>query len=142
MRLTIDNLDGKGAVDYSDQLVPEGPITIRRELNKPSTLTCEMLILSGDEPSRLGRVVVSRGDSLVLFTGYLSRVPESIYAGEASAGSIYRLRVSAISDEWLLDKQGLSRGGESYTLSGDELLESLTKRIDSNDSRQRLARRF
>ncbi len=54
MRLTIDNLDGLGAIDYSDQLMAEGPLTIERRLNKPATCTWSMR----DEPvrpARLGR---------------------------------------------------------------------------------------
>lgn len=132
MRLLIDNLDGLGAVDYTDQLSPEAPLEIVRRLNAPSTCSCQLLSGPVAAPRRLGRVVVSRTrDGLVLFTGYLTVEPETMYAGESSSGSVYRLMLTAESDDWLLDKQGLTTGAESFGLSGAALLKSLTSRVDA-----------
>ena len=79
-----------------------------------------------------GRVVVSRTrDGLVLFTGYLTVEPETVYVGESSSMSVYRVMVRAESDDWLLDKQGLMTGAESFGLSGAALLTSLTSRVDA-----------
>lgn len=124
--MTIDNLDGRGAFDYSDQVAPEGPITIERTLNKPSR--CTFMLLAGG-PARLGRVVVSSDDGMVLFTGYLPREAEARYAGADERGVIYRWSFEATSDEWLLDKQLVRVGGDSFGQSADALLGSLTARV-------------
>ena len=132
MRLLIDNLDGLGAVDYTDQLSPEAPFEIARKLNAPSTCSCQLLSGPVAAPRRLGRVVVSRTrDGLVLFTGYVTTEPETVYAGESSSMSVYRVMVAAESDDWLLDKQGLMTGAASFGLTGAALLTSLTKRVDA-----------
>jgi hypothetical protein len=34
VRITIDNLDGLGAVDYTGAVAVEGPITVQRALNE------------------------------------------------------------------------------------------------------------
>ena len=131
MRVTIDNLDGQGPVDYSDQLMAEGPVTIERVLNKPST--CRWMMRNGIAlPARQGRVVVTTDGGTVLFTGYLSREPQAAYAGAGTRGTVYRLVLEAISDDWLLDKQGLRVSGEGFAESGDALLRSLTSRVDGS----------
>ena len=131
MRVTIDNLDGLGPIDYSDQLMAEGAMTIDRRLNAPSI--CRWMLCDGlTRPARLGRVVVTSADGTVLFTGYVTREAEAVYAGEGSSGPVYRLELEATSDEWLLDKRGLRVGGESFAESGDALLASLTSRVDAS----------
>jgi hypothetical protein len=57
-----------------------------------------------------------------------------MYAGTASAGAVYRARVTAVSDEWLLDKQGsgvAKNDGVTFALDGLGLLERLTNRAQS-----------
>lgn len=135
MRVTIDNLDGLGPTDYSDELMAEGPVTIERVLNKPSA--CRWTMRDAIvRPARQGRVVVRSDAGAILFTGYLAREPEAIYlgagAGVNGGGAVYRLALEAISDDWLLDKQGLRVGGESFAESGDALLRSLTGRVDGS----------
>ena len=44
MRITIDNLDGLGAVDYTEAIAEEGPITLQRALNEPSRCTAEIVL--------------------------------------------------------------------------------------------------
>ena len=135
MRVTIDNLDGLGPVDYSDQLMSEGPVTIDRKLNVP--VTCQWTMRDGlARPVRAGRVVVTSASGIVLFTGYLPLEPEAIAVGAGGGagarGTVYRLQVSALSDDWLLDKQGVGASGESFGESGDALLRSLTSRVDGS----------
>ena len=134
MRITIDNLDGLGARDYTGAIAPEGPITLQRTLNTPTRCTAEVLV--GVEglplPARLGRAVVSADDGTVLFTGYLATEPVRVYAGEASEGPLYRARISAVSDEWLLDRMGSGAAqamGSSLALDGNALLARLTARL-------------
>jgi len=112
VKITIDNLDGLGAVDYSGAVAAEAPVTVQRALNAPSRCTAE-IVLGVDAlavPKRRGRLVVSAADGTLLFTGYLATEPVRVWAGESSQGAVYRARVTAVSDEWLLDNLGSGAG--------------------------------
>lgn len=134
MLITIDNLDGLGPVDYSGAVAAEGPITLQRGLNVPTRCTLELVEGAGGLalPARLARVSVSSDAGTLLFTGYLATEPVRVYAGEASSGPSYRARLSAVSDEWLLDKLGSGGGaynGASLGLNGEGLLARLASRL-------------
>jgi len=133
LRITIDNLNGAGVRDYSDAVAADGSLKIERTLNAPSRCS-GMLDLSATplpEPARRARVVVTAEDGTVLFTGYLATEPAKIYAGVATTGPVHRLAFSAVSDEWLLDKQTVSPGGTGLAQSSGELLRTLTDRVDA-----------
>jgi hypothetical protein len=139
VRITIDNLDGLGAIDYTEAVVEGGPITVQRALNEPSRCTAEIIL--GVEglavPVRRGRVTVTAADGTVLFTGYLATEPVRIYAGNASTGPVYRARVTAVSDEWLLDNLGSGAGlrdAESLGLNGTALVTQLASRAQAGGS--------
>jgi hypothetical protein len=138
LKLTIDNLNGAGAIDYSAAICPDAPLTIERVLNTPSR--CAGLLEVGAQanpgsgsallvPVRRGRVVVSADNGTVLFTGYLAIEPVPLYAGIGLAGPVYRAAFTAISDEWLLDKQTLTLTGAGFAATGGSLLDTLTNRI-------------
>ena len=133
MKITIDNLDGAGAIDYSAALSADGPLQIERVLNAPSR--CSGMLDVSDValavPVRRGRVVVTADSGVVLFTGYLATEPEQIYAGTGTMGPVYRVAFSAISDEWLLDKQAIPLSGAAFGQSGGQVLTTLTNRVDS-----------
>jgi hypothetical protein len=139
VRITIDNLNGLGAIDYTEVVAAEGPITVQRALNEPSRCTAEIVL--GVEgmitPVRRGRVTVTAADATVLFTGYLATEPVSIYAGNASSGPVYRARLTAVSDEWLLDNLGSGAGlrdAESLGLGGTALVTQLASRAQTTGS--------
>jgi hypothetical protein len=139
VRITIDNLNGLGAIDYTEAVVEGGPITVQRALNEPSRCTAEIML--GIEglivPVRRGRVTVTAANGMVLFTGYLATEPVSIYAGNASTGPVYRARVTAVSDEWLLDNLGSGAGlrdAESLGLNGTALVTQLASRAQAGGS--------
>jgi hypothetical protein len=132
VKVTIDNLDGAGAVDYSAALCADGPLKIERALNAPS-ICSGMLDVSDASlvvPARRGRVVVTAAGGTVLFTGYIATEPEAVYAGTGFMGPVYRYVVSAVSDEWLLDKQAVPLSGAGLAQSGGQLLTTLTNRVD------------
>ena len=133
MMMTIDNLDGAGAVDYSGALCADGALKIVRSLNAPSL--CSGLLDVSDVglevPVRRGRVVVTAANGTVLFTGYLATEPEAVYAGVGLKGPVYRYAFSAVSDEWLLDKQTVPLSGAGLAQSGGQLLKTLTNRADA-----------
>src|SRR5437899_10777166 len=105
--MTIDNLDGAGAVDYSGALCADGALKIARSLNAPSV--CSGLLDVSDSglevPARRGRVVVVAANGTILFTGYIATEPEAVYAGMGLKGPAYRYAFNAVRDEWLLDKE-------------------------------------
>jgi hypothetical protein len=139
VRITIDNLDGLGAVDYTGVVAAEGPITVQRALNKPTRCTAEIVLGAGGlaVPVRRGRVTVTAVDATVLFTGYLATEPVRIYAGNASAGAVYRARITAVSDEWLLDNLGSGAGlrdTQALGLDGAALVARLAARAQAGAS--------
>jgi len=139
VRITIDNLDGLGAIDYTEAVAAEGPITVQRALNEPSRCTAEIVlgIESLAVPVRRGRVTVTTDNAALLFTGYLATEPVRIYAGTASTGPVYRARVTAVSDEWLLDNLGSGAGlrdAESLGLGGTALVTQLASRAQATGS--------
>ena len=132
MKITIDNLNGLGAVDYTRSIALEGPITIQRALNVPSRCTADIVLEDAIIPVRYARVVVTADDATVLFTGYVATEPVRIYVGDATTGPLYRARMTAVSDEWLLDKLGSGagvRGGSLLPLNASSLLNTLTTRV-------------
>jgi len=132
VKITIDNLDGAGAADYSAALCADGPLKIERVLNAPS-ICSGMLDVSDASlavPARRGRVVVTAANGTVLFTGYVATDPEAVYAGTGLKGPVYRYVFSAVSDEWLLDKQAVPLSGAGLAQSGGQLLTTLTNRVD------------
>lgn len=134
MRVSIDNLDGHGALDCTGAIATEGRVLLERRLNAPSR--CMFTMVEGAEgrelPVRRARVVVTTDDGAVLFTGYIATEPAREYAGTRSEGSAYRAKVTAVSDEWLLDRAGSGAAphdGISLALDGRTLLERLTARV-------------
>jgi hypothetical protein len=137
VRLTIDNLDGLGAVDYSGSIDRSSSVRLERALNVPSTFAWTLCLENSGlkPPVRQGRVVVvsEAAGEPVLFTGYLAVEPVAVYTGTACEGSVYRLACRAVSDEWLLDKQtaGSLRVGNALGVPSGALLQSLINRVDS-----------
>ncbi len=46
-------------------------------------------------------------------------------------GAVYRYAFSAVSDEWLLDKQSVPRSGAGLGQGGGQVLRTLTNRVDA-----------
>ena len=131
MKLTIDNLDGKGALDYTSALAGKPSLRIERELNAPSICSFVLVpsVLDLAVPLRFGRVVVSDDSGTVLFTGYIAVEPALELAGEGPAGPVYQAVVSAISDELLLDMQGVPQMTTLYAEPAGEALQSFTSAV-------------
>jgi hypothetical protein len=135
--LTIDNLNGAGAIDYTAALSADAPFAIERVLNTPSRCSGTLEVGSSANPGssstlpvpvRRGHVVVTAASGTVLFTGYLATEPVPVYVGVGLAGPVYRVAFSAISDEWLLDKQSLTLTADGFTVTAVSLLQELTQR--------------
>jgi hypothetical protein len=133
LKVTIDNLDGNGAIDYSGTLSATQPIMIGRKLNEPSICTLR-LVTAGTSliaPLRNGRVIVADNNGIVLFTGYLATEPARELVGAGTTGAVYQLLATAVSDEVLLDWQTVpqTRAGGGETVG--QLLTTLTARVDA-----------
>lgn len=128
MKLTIDNFDGKGAVDYTSCIVEGSTFRIVRSLNAPSLFYVCLVpfAISLPVPVRNARVICSDDSGNLLFTGYLAVEPEMVLAGETSTGKLYVAEVSAISDEILLDRMALAKQFFSYGQTADKTIASLS----------------
>ena len=136
MILTIDNSAGLGPIDYSAAIAADVPLKIERTLNRPSILTGLLSLGKGTGgslpiPARRARVIATSANNIVLFTGYLAIEPVALYAGVATTGPVYRYQISAISDEWLLDKLPLPYTRATLATPAGTALQSFTQRTDT-----------
>jgi hypothetical protein len=109
MKLTIDNLQGLGAANYTAVLDLTVVPTIERKMNLPAAIKFALVpTASGFVAPTLGaRVVVVKANGAILFTGYLTQGPELESLGLGEQGPLYRYNVVAESDEVLLDQKAL-----------------------------------
>ena len=126
--LTIDNLDRQAApIDYSAapsartrrstiERAPQRALALHRLSGRRLARQPRRVLPTLPVPVRRARVVVSADSGTVLFTGYLATEPVPVYAGVGLAGPVYRVAFSAVSDEWLLDKQSLTLTGDGFTV--------------------------
>ncbi len=128
MKLTINNYDGNGAVDYSACVVEGQIFRVERKLNAPSILTVSLLpsAVGLPAPARNGRVVLADDSGNLFFTGYVANEPAMVLAGEVSTGQMYVAEMSAISDEVLLDRLTLAQEYASYDQNAQTMLGALT----------------
>lgn len=129
MKLTIDNYDGKGPVDYTACVVSGRPFRILRRLNEP--VTCEVTLLPAQgqaTPARNGRVVIADDNSIVLFTGYVATEPALELAGQGTMGAAWQAVVSAISDDILLSRQSIPQTSPTVGVSAGLALQAMLTR--------------
>jgi hypothetical protein len=130
MQLTIDNHDGRGAVDYTSALVAGRPFRIERRLNAPVTCALSLLPSSAlPAPARNGRILVCDDSGLLLFTGYIATEPALELAGQGSAGAVYIAVVAAISDDILLSRQYLPQAN-TVAPAASQALQVLLARME------------
>jgi hypothetical protein len=131
LKLTIDNLDGKGAVDYSQAVVTAEKFLIKRQFNEPSlcSFTTAPSTLNLAVPARNGRVVVADDNGVTLFTGYVATEPALELVGQSGSGAAYQALVSAVSDEVLLDRQPLPQSLAGVSKPASQLLQGLNARL-------------
>ncbi|HEV2397789.1 MAG TPA: hypothetical protein VGS27_12660 [Candidatus Sulfotelmatobacter sp.] len=109
MKLTIDNLQGQGSIDYSAWVDAAVAPHIERLLNRPSEMTlCVVPCAAGFVPPVAGaRITLSKTNGSFIFTGYLIDAPTCEYVGWGQQAPVYRYRLRALSDEVLLDAKAL-----------------------------------
>jgi hypothetical protein len=131
LKVTIDNLDGNGAVDYSQAVVAATKFAIERQLNQPSlcSFTVAPSVVNLPTPARNGRLIVADDSGTILFTGYVATEPALELIGQSDAGTAYQAQVSAVSDEILLDQQPLPQSQAGVSQSTNQLLQALNARL-------------
>ena len=127
MKITIDNNDGQGAVDFTAMLTGATPLTLERRLNAPSRCTLSLAPSAGAVASS-ARVVVTSDNGTTLFTGYCTAAPELVYAGVGCTGPAYLQQGVCVSEEALLDANVSRRTEECVATAAGTLLERMTKR--------------
>jgi len=130
MRFTVDNFDGLEAVDYTSAIDWNAAVVIERKINEPATMRCTLLTGPGVVvPVSAARVVITKNDGTVLFTGYLTQAPTYEYLGQCERGPAYRYEVVAKSDEVLLDQKALPDGAPFVNRSAGSALRQLAQNV-------------
>jgi len=103
----IDNLDGRGAQDYTSFLDAAKSPRVLRKLNQPAELRLSLVTAEGSfvVPVAGARITLGRSNGGDVFAGYVAGSPSYQYMGWGERGPLYRYEIVALSDEMLLDKK-------------------------------------
>jgi len=129
MKLTIDNFDNLGPVDYSGWIDAQTPPRIRRRLNQPSELR---LTLVAEQPQFVvpvagARVVLALSSGAAMFTGYVSSSVEYEYLGWSQCGPAFRYSLQVAGDELLLDRKVLPSRAPFIARAAGDILQQLAE---------------
>lgn len=136
MKITIDNQNGLGPIDYSAAIcsdsAKEKAVVIERRLNQP---TLAKLILDCTShglltPAHNAAVVIEAANGTILFTGYVPTQAEPLFAGYDSTGARYRMQVHVVSDDWLLDRAALPQTASMLGQTAGEMVRTITTRVN------------
>jgi hypothetical protein len=129
MKLTIDNLDGRGPSDYTTYIDNARKPQLVRRLNKPSELQVSLVASAPDfvVPTNGARVMLGRSNGQDVFTGYVIATPKYEYLGWGDHGPIFRYNVTARSDEVLLDHKTIRRRHPFVNRSAGNALRQLVE---------------
>lgn len=136
MKITIDNLDGKGPIDYTQAIcadqATEKAVVITRSLNQPTLARIQLDCGSHGLPTPATNawVVVTADNGTFLFTGYLPSAAEPVFAGYSSVGPQYRTVVNAVSEDWLLNREALPQTAPLLGQTAGEMVQILTNRVN------------
>ena len=131
MKLIIDNFDGLGPKDYSVSVEEPECVTVHRQLNRPAEMHAN-LVSSVTEfivPAAGARLQLVRNDGTKLFTGYLKDSAEYEYLGWTATGPAYRYKLTALSDEFVLDRKVLPAAIPIVGRTAGSALRSFTEEI-------------
>ncbi len=136
MKVTIDNQDGKGPVDYSRALcsddAAEKAVVITRGLNQPTMARLRFDVASHGLaiPATNAFVTVTADSGVFLFTGYLPSAAEPVFSGYSSTGPQYRVVVNALSEDWLLNRDAMPQTAPLLGQTAGEMVSLLTNRVN------------
>ena len=129
MKLTIDNLQGQGAQDYTGAVDWTKPPKVERKGNQPAELQFSLV---GNSPGFVipvvgARVALGKTNGSDVFTGYVVAAPEYEYLGWGEQGPVYRYNLAAQSDEILLDQKALPNRSPFVVRSAGNALRQLAQ---------------
>jgi hypothetical protein len=135
VKITIDNQNGLGPVDYSAAIcadsATEDPVVIERRMNQPTLarllLDCASHGLPA--PAHNAAVVIVAANGVVLFTGYVPTQAQPVFAGHDSTGARYRMQVQVVSEDWLLDRAALPQTAPMLGQTAGDMVRTLTTRV-------------
>ena len=134
MKITIDCHNGAGVLDYTQSLAAQIELQIERRLNEPArcafVLDCNVSAFA--VPAQYARVIVASDAGVLLFTGYVAQSPEAVFSGAGLTGMMYAHKVTAVSDEYLLDQQSVPVSAGSTNLLASTAMLALTQRVDAS----------
>ncbi len=129
MKLTIDNLQGQGAQDYTGAVDWTKPPKVQRKGNQPTELQFSLVANSPGFviPVVGARVALGKTNGSDVFTGYVVAAPEYEYLGWGEQGPVYRYNLAAQSDEILLDQKALPNRSPFVVRSAGNALRQLAQ---------------
>jgi hypothetical protein len=129
MKLTIDNLQGQGAQDYTGAVDWTKPPKVERKGNQPAELQFSLVANSPGFviPAVGARVALGKTNGSDVFTGYVVAAPEYEYLGWGEQGPVYRYNLAAQSDEILLDQKALPNRSPFVVRSAGNALRQLAQ---------------
>jgi len=129
MKLTIDNLQGAGAVDYTTALDGTVAPRVERKINQPAQLRCSLVANGAGfvAPVIGARVTLAKANGSFVFTGYLTETPQLEYLGWGQGCAVYRYDLVAESDEVLLDEKALPNRAPFVTRTAGGALKQLAQ---------------
>lgn len=136
MKVTIDNQDGKGPLDYSQTIcadhAAEKAVAITRSLNEPTLARLQLDCANHGmaTPAVNAWVAITADNGTFLFTGYVPSAPEPVFMGYGSAGPEYRSIVNALSEDWLLNREALPQTAPLLGQTAGEMARILTNRVN------------
>ena len=127
MKLTIDNLDGQGARDYTPMIDSSNKPKIYRKLNRPTKMHITLIGQSEDfvVPPAGARVMIGRANGSDVFTGYVVSRPKGQYLGFGERAPVYRYTLTVRSDEFLLDRKTLPVRSPFVSRAAGEVLRQM-----------------
>lgn len=136
MKVTIDNQDGNGPLDYSQAIcadnAAEKALVITRVLNEPSLARLQMDCANHGlaTPAINAWVVITADNGAILFTGYVPSAPEPLFMGYGSAGPEYRMVLNVLSEDWLLNREALPQTAPLLGQTAGQMVRILTNRVN------------
>ena len=129
MKLTIDNLQGLGPIDYTAWLDETLAPHIQRLLNQPAKLKLDLIPSPAGFvlPTIHARIMLAKASGTFLFTGYLIQAPQPVYLGSGGQSAVYRYELLAESDEVLLDQKVLPNRAPFVARSAGSALRQLVQ---------------
>ena len=104
MQILIDNLDGKGDIDYTSNIELDGKTLLVRRLNKPASLNFRCVLDEEIiEPSSNARVTLKCETGKLLFIGYIYGQHSFNFLGYKAGEMKCSIAVTAFSGEMLFD---------------------------------------